>query len=184
VLSRHIPWVTRRSRSRGYRRALAVCYLGGDNCFAEVSPMHPIVPSLRRRTLSAAAGILLTLAPHVSLAQPVMSYALSWPGLTQDDIERMNAAGARLYEGRSIGTVERWRSPDSKDAGEVKLSTLMACRVGLWTTRSGSKPRGIARAITLSTGAKSRMTAGRSLRSRRLAEAHMIGRARAGCTQE
>jgi surface antigen len=62
-----------------------------------------------------------------------MSYALSWPGLTQDDIERMNAAGARLYEGRSIGTVERWRSPDSKDAGEVKLirsfnSHGMPCR--------------------------------------------------------
>jgi surface antigen len=94
---------------------------GGDNDFAKVSPMHPIVSSLRTRTLGATAGILLTLAPHVSTAQPVMSYALSWPGLTQDDIDRMNAAGARLYEGRSIGTVERWRSPDSKDAGEVKL---------------------------------------------------------------
>jgi hypothetical protein len=107
--------------SRSRQPTLAARDLGKDNWFAEVSDMHPIVSSLSKLTLSAAAGFLLTLAPHVSLAQPVMNYALSWPGLTQDDIDRMNAAGARLYEGSSIGTVERWRSPDSKDAGEVKL---------------------------------------------------------------
>jgi surface antigen len=33
----------------------------------------------------------------------------------------MQAAAARLYEGRSIGTVERWRNPQSNDAGEVTL---------------------------------------------------------------
>ncbi len=33
----------------------------------------------------------------------------------------MHAAAARLYEGRSIGTVERWFNPDTKNAGEVKL---------------------------------------------------------------
>ncbi len=44
-----------------------------------------------------------------------------WPGLSPDDIARMHAAGARLYEGRSIGTIERWRSPESKNAGEVRL---------------------------------------------------------------
>ena len=47
--------------------------------------------------------------------------ALEWPGLTKDDYDRMQAAAARLYEGRSIGTIERWRSPDTRDAGEVKL---------------------------------------------------------------
>jgi surface antigen len=42
--------------------------------------------------------------------------------LTKDDQARMHAAAARLYEGRSIGAVERWRSPTSKDAGEVAVT--------------------------------------------------------------
>lgn len=46
---------------------------------------------------------------------------VAWPGLSRDDVDRMHAAAARLYEGRSIGTIERWRNPDSKDAGQVKL---------------------------------------------------------------
>ena len=56
-----------------------------------------------------------------------------WPALTEDDFNRMEAAAARLYEGRSIGSVESWRSPESKDAGEVKLTRAfdvngMPCR--------------------------------------------------------
>jgi hypothetical protein len=46
----------------------------------------------------------------------------AWPGLPKDDFDRMTAAAERLYEGQSIGTIERWRSPDSKNAGEVKLT--------------------------------------------------------------
>ena len=41
--------------------------------------------------------------------------------LTADDMSRMHAAAERLYQGRSIGTVERWRNPDSGNAGSVKL---------------------------------------------------------------
>lgn len=41
--------------------------------------------------------------------------------LSADDLNRMSAAAARLYQERSIGTVERWRNPDSKNAGSVKL---------------------------------------------------------------
>jgi hypothetical protein len=64
----------------------------------------------------------------------------AWPGLPQDDVNRMTAAAARLYEGRSIGTVERWRSPDSKNAGEVKLTRSFAthgmpCRTVEYTIR-------------------------------------------------
>jgi surface antigen len=74
------------------------------------------------------------------LSQVIPAPLLAWPGLTQDDIDRMHAAAARLYEGRSIGTVERWRSPDSKDAGEVKLirsfeSHGMPCRTIDYTIR-------------------------------------------------
>jgi surface antigen len=47
---------------------------------------------------------------------------LDWPGLTADDLDRLNAASARLYEGRSIGTVERWRNPDTRNAGSVSLA--------------------------------------------------------------
>ena len=102
--------------------------------------MHPFAFRRRKRTLGAAAALLLVLASHTSVAQPAIGYALSWPGLTQDDIDRMHAAGARLYEGQSIGTVERWRSPDSKDAGEVKLirsfdSHGMPCRTLDYTIR-------------------------------------------------
>ncbi|MBV8459113.1 MAG: hypothetical protein JO122_21170, partial [Acetobacteraceae bacterium] len=39
----------------------------------------------------------------------------------QADFDRMHAAAARLYEGQSTGTVERWRDPDTQDSGEVKL---------------------------------------------------------------
>ncbi len=52
----------------------------------------------------------------------------------------MHAAAARLYEGRSIGTIERWRNPDSKNAGEIKLARNftahgMPCRTLEYTTR-------------------------------------------------
>ncbi len=71
---------------------------------------------------------------------PLMTNEVAWPGLTRDDSDRMHAAGARLYEGRSIGTVERWRSPESKDAGEVKLVRSfnthgMPCRTLDYTIR-------------------------------------------------
>jgi hypothetical protein len=88
-----------------------------------------------RCVLTVAVGLLPALAAPVSHAQvvPPLSSDVAWPGLTQDDVDRMGAAAARLYEGRSIGTVERWRSPDSKDAGEVKLTHVfeangMPCR--------------------------------------------------------
>jgi len=73
--------------------------------------------SLRVRLLSAAFALLI----GSSSGAVALGLELGWPGLTDDDIVRMHAAAARLYEGRSIGTIERWRSPASKDAGEVKL---------------------------------------------------------------
>jgi hypothetical protein len=96
--------------------------------------------SARIRLLSVALGLLAMSASKAGLAQPIPVPALAWPGLTQDDIDRMHAAAARLYEGQSIGTVERWRSPDSKDAGEVKLirsfdSHGMPCRTLDYTIR-------------------------------------------------
>ena len=72
--------------------------------------------------LSAAAlALAVALASGEAAAQPVPIPSLAWPGLTPGDLERMQAAAARLYEGRSIGTVERWRNPHSSDAGEVTL---------------------------------------------------------------
>jgi surface antigen len=62
-----------------------------------------------------------TLISGLSQAEPIPRASVAWPGMTQDDIDRMQAAAARLYEGRSIGSVERWFSPDTKNAGEVKL---------------------------------------------------------------
>jgi surface antigen len=86
-----------------------------------------VLPTTISLTL-AIASTTLALA-----VEPIISPSIAWPGLSPDDLERMNAAAARLYEGRSIGTIERWRNPDSKDAGEVKLlrsfqSNGMECR--------------------------------------------------------
>ncbi len=60
----------------------------------------------------------------------------------------MSAAAARLYEGQSIGTVERWRSPDTGNAGEVKLthnfeSHGMPCRTIDYTIRFAEKTNNI-----------------------------------------
>jgi hypothetical protein len=103
----------------------------------EEVPMNHFVLFLRRYGVSITTGCLLTLISQASLSQRLPSQLpsgqLAWPGLTPDDVDRMSAAAARLYEGRSIGTVERWRNPDTKDAGEVKLVRMfeangMPCR--------------------------------------------------------
>ncbi|MBV8682306.1 MAG: hypothetical protein JO111_05490 [Caulobacteraceae bacterium] len=67
------------------------------------------------------------------------------PQLTQDDITRLKAAIDRLNEGRSVGTVERWRSETSKNAGEVALTRIfvakgMSCHTIRNVVRYGSRP--------------------------------------------
>ena len=94
----------------------------------------------RIRIFGAAVTLLAALASNVVSAQPLLAPTPEWPGLTEDDLARMHAAAARLYEGRSIGTVERWRSPQSKNAGEVKLIRSfdahgMPCRTIDYTIR-------------------------------------------------
>jgi surface antigen len=90
--------------------------------------------------LFAAFGLFIIAASNVGAVSFATGPSLAWPGLSQDDVDRMNAAAARLYEGRSIGTIERWRNPDSRDAGEVKLvrsfeSHGMPCRTLDYTIR-------------------------------------------------
>jgi len=86
--------------------------------------MFPSLRGARLRTLIVSLMLLLpgsmAGAAAVQIAQVYLP-PLPWSGLSQDDLNRMHAAAARLYEGRSIGTVERWRNPDSKDAGTVTL---------------------------------------------------------------
>lgn len=114
------------------------------------SPLTPLLgwnfvdmsrlPVLARAVVGAVAlacgsGAGAALAQHA-----IFVPQLDWPGLSQDDAARMHAAAARLYEGRSIGTVERWRSPASNDAGEVKLLESfdvrgMPCRTIDYTIR-------------------------------------------------
>lgn len=71
----------------------------------------------------AALAAFVALAPNMIAAQPVFVPSASLPKLTQDDIARMHAAAARLYEGQSrpVGSSERWSSAGSNDAGEVRL---------------------------------------------------------------
>jgi hypothetical protein len=109
----------------------------GQNGKPDVNPTSPFAAFLAKFALIAWAMLLLASLVQASRAQPYLSgggaWDLAWPGLGQDDLDRMNAASARLYEGRSIGTVERWLNPDTRDAGEVKLirsfdSHGMPCR--------------------------------------------------------
>ena len=92
---------------------------------------------LRHDGFAGVRPLAMVLALSVALPAGVTAAGIvpeiAWPGLPQDDLARMEAAAARLYEGRSIGTVERWRSPDTKNAGEVRLlhsfdSHGMPCR--------------------------------------------------------
>jgi len=85
----------------------------------------------------AAASFLVT---QSGLAQTLLNEDVAWPGLTLGDVDRMHAAAARLYEGVSIGTIERWRNPKSKNAGEIKLirsfmTRGMPCRTLEYSTR-------------------------------------------------
>ncbi len=66
--------------------------------------------------LAALAGAAPATAQ--SIAPILQSY---YPQLSRDDINRMEAAAARLYTGTGIGTVERWRNPTSGDSGSIKL---------------------------------------------------------------
>lgn len=107
--------------------------------------MRPFARRLRNCAFSLATALLLGSFANAAFAQLVMPLMgnVFWPGLSQDDLDRMSAAGARLYEGGSIGTVERWRNPDSNNAGEVKLirsfeSQGMPCRTLDYTVRFSS----------------------------------------------
>ena len=101
--------------------------------------MNVLAPAIAKRL--APRALMLALLPAAAARAEIGSLPIpAWPGLPADDVNRMTAAAARLYEGRSIGTVERWRSPDSKNAGEVKLvrsfdSHGMPCRTIDYTIR-------------------------------------------------
>ena len=76
----------------------------------------------RRKALAALLAMPIPAwTVDTAAATPVPRIGLPWSGLSRDDLDRMHAAAARLCEGRSIGTIERWRNPDSNDAGSVKL---------------------------------------------------------------
>ena len=96
-----------------------------------------------RIAVSAALGSMLLIIPQASIAQGSFPLGALVPppgthqqALNADDINRMNAAAEQLYRNRSIGTVERWRNPDSKNAGAVKLlSRFEAQGMPCWRMR-------------------------------------------------
>lgn len=103
------------------------------------------MPAARRSQRGTMRRLLLALSlcglPPAASAQLVPWIRPStWPGLTADDMDRMHAAEARLYEDRSIGTIERWRNPDTNNAGAIKLVQRfelkgMPCRALDYTIR-------------------------------------------------
>ena len=76
----------------------------------------------------SAAALLVMLAASIggparpaAGQEPLTPLGVPWAGLNTDDIARMNAAAARLYGGHAVGMVERWRNPDTMNAGSVIL---------------------------------------------------------------
>jgi hypothetical protein len=103
----------------------------------------------RDRSLVVALSLMLlgvVCSPSVAQITPFSpGGAGSGLRLSKDDIERMHNAASRLYEGRSIGTVERWRNPQTGNAGSVKLIrdlTIkgMPCRRMIYTIRQADDP--------------------------------------------
>ncbi|HEY2051451.1 MAG TPA: hypothetical protein VGH03_19095 [Caulobacteraceae bacterium] len=97
--------------------------------------------ALVRRTISIAAVAIAGLLAVSAAAGPMGG----GPSLTQDDIARSHAAVTRLNEGRSIGAVERWRNPESRNAGEVILvrsftARGMPCHTIRYVIRYHSQP--------------------------------------------
>lgn len=110
----------------------------------------------RTRLPAAALIAWFSLTSRVALTQPfplpTPAPAFPFPGVPPDDADRIQAAAARLREDRSIGTVERWRNPDTKDAGEVELIRRfnhngMPCRTIRYTIRYKSHPDRLYRSV-------------------------------------
>lgn len=103
---------------------------------------------LQRFTFLPTAALATALAAAAAAALPPVPIPVPAGGtamLTKDDVVRVQAAVARLNEGRSIGAVERWRSEDSHDAGEVILARSftargMPCHTIRYLTRYHSQP--------------------------------------------
>ncbi|HEY1926735.1 MAG TPA: hypothetical protein VGG92_04655 [Caulobacteraceae bacterium] len=96
-------------------------------------------------SLAAVTVILATPSRSYQTGLPWLGAPLNGPTLTPDDVARMQAAVARLNEGRSIGTVERWRGQSSKNAGEVALTRRfvakgMSCHTLRYVIRYNSRP--------------------------------------------
>ena len=107
-------------------------------------------PDPARRTYLAIAALvgLSAAIPRMALAQPLPLPAPTFifPGAPPEDVERMHAAAARLYEGRSIGIVEQWHSAETQDAGDVQLirnfsAKGMPCRTIRYTIRHADDPK-------------------------------------------
>jgi len=79
-------------------------------------------PKAAAGSLAAVLVILATSSRPYPINQPWLGAPGAGPTLTQDDVDRMHAAVVRLNEGRSIGTVERWRGASSGNSGEVVLT--------------------------------------------------------------
>ncbi len=109
--------------------------------------MPPRRPFARFALITGLAGLPILAIPDMAGAQIVPGFPPQHaPTIDQQSLDRMGAAAARLYEGRSIGTVERWRNPDTGDAGSVKLMAKpvlkgMPCRRIAYTTRPENADR-------------------------------------------
>jgi len=115
--------------------------------------MRMSIQTVSRGVVYASLGMQVLLCVPAVNAQPVPPQLYNiYPQLNRDDLDRMQAAAARLYEGRSIGTVERWRNPDSGDAGSVELleSTEVRgvpCRRMEYTVRLESRNQQLTRYV-------------------------------------
>jgi len=105
------------SRVVCYRMLVDLVFVG------EYWSMPALSPVARLRSLAIA--MVMTIVPVTgALAMvPTDSYVggLGWVGLSKADLDRMNAAAARLIDQPYFGATVRWDSPDTGKSGEIRL---------------------------------------------------------------
>jgi surface antigen len=100
--------------------------------------MLPVDCSPRRDALVAVVAILSIISSAAAAPPPLLG--LTWPGLTREDIEGMDAASQQVLQLTSGNPVAQWQNPASHHAGVVRLIRSfdahgMPCRTIDYTIR-------------------------------------------------
>jgi surface antigen len=72
--------------------------------------------------LAASAMMIAGASSAIAQVPQGLPPGMIWPSLTTSDFDQMHAAAALLYQGRPVGAKERWRNPETHNAGSITLT--------------------------------------------------------------